>query len=61
LELTVEDVVSKARESCPVQTGDLIRVPRGIAHGLTVHTAGYGIEFAPVPLDPEDIFVYPIA
>ena len=58
--VVVEDVQTKERASVPVQTGDLVLIPTGIAHALQTVQAGEAIEFGQARFDAADIYPYPL-
>jgi hypothetical protein len=58
--VAVEDVQTKARASVPLQTGDLLLLPPGIAHALQTVQPGQALEFGQVRFDPADIYPYPL-
>ena len=58
--LLVEDIESKAREIVPLNTGDLVFIPVGVAHTLDVVKAGQAIEFSAARFDATDIHRYPL-
>ncbi len=59
--LILEDTESRERVTVPMQTGDLVQIPPGIAHTLQVIKAGQAIEFAGARFDPTDTHRYPLA
>jgi quercetin dioxygenase-like cupin family protein len=61
LELIIEDVSSKQRETLPMQTGDWVVVAPGVAHTLRVLKTGQAIEFSQARFDATDIHRYPLA
>lgn len=56
--LLLEDVQTKARESVPLQAGDLVVIPPGVAHTLRVTESGDAVEFSPARFDAGDIYRY---
>ena len=58
--VTVEDRQTRARASVPLQTGDLLLIPAGIAHALQAVGPGQAIEFAQSRFDAADSFPYPL-
>jgi len=56
--LLVEDVQSKARDSVPLQAGDLAFIPPGVAHALRTVQPGQAIEFSPARYDAADTYRY---
>ena len=60
LDLVVEDINSKQRETIPMRTGDLAFIQTGIAHALRVLVAGAALECSPSRFDPADIYRYPL-
>ena len=58
--LTVEDVESKARESFSMQAGDLVFVPKGVAHTFQTVKPGYAVEFSSARYNAEDTHRYPL-
>lgn len=61
VQLVVEDVETKVRESLPIVTGDLIYIPPNIAHTFVVQQDGTAVEFSPVRFDPADTTRYVLA
>ena len=59
--LIVEEIESKARDIVPLQTGDLVFIPTGVAHTLDVVKTGQAIEFSEARFDPADIHRYPLS
>ena len=59
--LIVEDIETKARESVPLQTGDLALIRTGVAHALQVQRLGQAVEFSATRFDRLDIHKYPLA
>lgn len=55
LEVLVEDIDSRRRETVPLQPGDLLVIHTGVAHMLRATRAGHAIEFSPTAFDPADI------
>jgi len=60
LSVVVEDIQTKARDSVPLQVGDLLFIETGIAHALQTIAPGQAIEFGQVRFDAADIFPYPL-
>ena len=56
VQLVVEDVETKVRETLPMVTGDLVYISPGVAHALVVQKEGMAVEFSPVRFDPADTF-----
>lgn len=54
--LIVEDLESKARESATLEPGDLVLIKTGVAHALQVTKSGQAIEFSGARFDPADIY-----
>src|SRR5689334_3706058 len=54
--LIVEDLETKARESTFLVTGDLAFVKTGVVHALQVTKSGQAIEFSAARFDPADIY-----
>ena len=52
--LIAEDIQSKARESVPLQAGDLATIRTKTAHALQVVESGQAIEFSTARFDPAD-------
>jgi quercetin dioxygenase-like cupin family protein len=61
VELVVEDVESKLRETVNMVAGDLAYVSPGVAHTFVVQESGMAVEFSPVRFDPADTTRYPLA
>jgi hypothetical protein len=60
LSLIVEDIATRARESVPLRTGDLVVIEAGVAHALVVAAPGQGIEFSPACFNPADTHRFPL-
>lgn len=60
VELVVEDIGSKARASVPMAAGDLVFIPKRVAHTLRVLQSGHAIEFSEARFDPKDTYRYPL-
>jgi quercetin dioxygenase-like cupin family protein len=54
--LIVEDLASKARESTLLVAGDLAFITTGVVHALQVTKSGQAIEFSSARFDPADIY-----
>jgi hypothetical protein len=61
VDLVVEDIESKQRETIFMRTGDLALIQTGIAHALRVSTPGNAIECSVSRFDAADIYRYPLA
>jgi len=60
LELVVEDIRSKRRESTPLLPGDMAIIQTGVAHALNVLATGKAIEFSPARFNAADTHRYPL-
>ncbi len=60
IELVLEDVETKARETAILEPGDLAVIQTGIAHALRPVEKGSAIEFSPTRFDLADIQRYPL-
>lgn len=58
IQLVVEDVETKIRETFPMVTGDLVYISPGVAHTFVVQKKGLAVEFSPVRFDPADTARY---
>ena len=56
--LLVEDTQSKAQDRAPMEPGDLIFIPTGVAHRLEVLQTGQAVEFSETRFDPTDTYPY---
>jgi mannose-6-phosphate isomerase-like protein (cupin superfamily) len=56
--LLVEDTQSKAQDRVPMEPGELVFIPTGVAHRLEVLKAGQAVEFSETRFDPGDIYPY---
>ncbi len=56
VQLVLEDLESRARETLEVKFGDLILIQPGIVHALKVKEAGFAVEFSPNRFDPNDTY-----
>ncbi len=60
LRVVVEEVATRARASVPLERGDLLLIPTGVAHALQTVQPGEAIEFGQVRFDAADIYPYPL-
>ena len=60
VELVVEDIHSKTRETVLLQAGDLTVIQRDVAHALRPVKPGQAIEFSRVQFNPADTHRYPL-
>lgn len=58
--LLLQDPESKARDTVPLQTGDLVFIQTGIAHAMQTVKAGQAIEFSKTRFDPDDSYRFPL-
>ena len=58
LQLTVEDVASKKRETLSMSAGTLTLIKAGIAHAFRTVQPGHAIELAQTRFTPEDFHAY---
>jgi len=61
VDLVVEDVETKVRETILMVTGDLVYISPDTAHTFVVQRDGMAVEFSPVRFDPADTFRYVLA
>jgi quercetin dioxygenase-like cupin family protein len=54
--LIVEDLESKTRESTTLAAGDLLFIKTGVVHALQVTKSGQAIEFSTARFEPADIY-----
>jgi quercetin dioxygenase-like cupin family protein len=59
--LLLEDIETKARESIPMQAGDLVFIAPGVAHAFRIEKGGSAIEFSTARFDAADTFRYPMS
>jgi mannose-6-phosphate isomerase-like protein (cupin superfamily) len=60
LQLAVEDIESKVRESVLLQEGDLVFISSRVAHALHILKSGHAIEFSGTRFDAADTHRYPL-
>jgi mannose-6-phosphate isomerase-like protein (cupin superfamily) len=60
LRLVVEDLASGARDTIPLQAGDLVFVPKRVAHALQVIKSGQAIEYSAARFDGADTYRHPL-
>jgi len=61
VQLLVEDIESRTRETTTLSAGDLAILQPGVAHAFRTLKPGQAIEFSKTRFDPDDIHRYPLA
>ena len=57
--LVVQDLEHGARDSVPLQRGDVAVIETGVAHAMRAAAPGQLIEFSPARFDPADTYSFP--
>jgi len=60
LQLVIEDIDSKARDSVTLQAGDIAFISTRVAHALKTLRNGHAIEFSKAQFDATDTHRYPL-
>lgn len=58
--LVARDLDSAERIELMIAPGDLVQIAPRVAHAFHVLADGWGVEFAPDPLDPSDTHRHPV-
>jgi oxalate decarboxylase/phosphoglucose isomerase-like protein (cupin superfamily) len=56
ISLALRDLASGREETVVMREGDLALIETEVVHAIVPLKAGLGVEFSPVPFDPEDVF-----
>ena len=60
IQLVVEDLTTKERQTVGLAAGDLVVLQPGIAHALRTVKPGEAIEFSKLRFDPNDTYRHPL-